>query len=198
MLRALALLFSPLDGWTRLAAQQPGVLAVLLLNTLPLMAVGLGGEYYGITHWGLAKTGFTGARAAVSHPEFLAQYMVFQAAGLLGATLLGALMLHWLAASFNLRTTYKASLAAIALSLGPYFLSRALDGLPSLPSWGCYGVGILLAISLLYHGVGSMLQPEATKGFGLLICATMTVTVLTAVVHLLALAVLEGKLRLPL
>lgn len=198
MLRALALLFSPVDGWARLALLQPGVVAVLLLNTLPLMALGLGGEYYGITHWGLTKAGFAGARATVSHPEFLAQYMAFQAAGLLGAALLGALMLHWLSASFNLRTTFKASLAAVAFSLGPYFLSRALDGLPSLPSWGCYGVGILLTISLLYHGVGSMLQPEATKGFGLLICATMTVTVLTAVVHLLALAVLEGKLRLPL
>jgi hypothetical protein len=197
MFRAFALLFTPLDGWTRLGTLQPGVALVLFLNTLPLLALGLGGEYYGITHWGLTKQSLAGAQSAGGDPQLALRYLEFQAVGLITATFLAALMLHWISASFNLRTTFKASFAAVAFSLGPYFLCRALDGLPSMNTWACYGVGILLAVNLLYHGIGCMLQPEATKGFGLLICGTMTVSVLTAVVHLLAQAVLEGKVRLP-
>jgi hypothetical protein len=55
-------------------------------------------------------------------------------------------------------------------------------------------MGALLAASILYHGVGLVLKPEQTKGFGLYLVSAMIVVFSSGVIHAIAGAVLRGKI----
>jgi len=199
MIKLLQLIFSPNKGWTGVFEAERGVIWVLLITALPLVLAGAALEGYGIKTWGWINT--ASARSlpvAVAVPqELLIRYESIQAGGELIALFVGALMMKMFSDSFHMRAPYRAAFVTVVYTLAPVLLiSRGLDGIPTLSTWLCWGLGTLLSLQLLYHGVGLVLRPDQTKGFGLFLSGFFVLSTLTGLLNFVAQAWLRSHMMM--
>ena len=195
MIDAFQIVLMPGTAWQRIALNRPGVLRVLLLTLVPLLAVVGVAEGYCLVHWGNQFGEFTA-------PRPIAEGLVirYEAVHFLLALLVvfgGAGLLQGIATSSAVSTNYEDCFATVALGLSPVFLLRGLDCAPSINTWICWGIGALLAWRSLYHAVALMLTPDHTKGFGLYLLSTLMLLLLSGLSHFVAVAVLQGDVKLP-
>ena len=85
----------------------------------------------------------------------------------------------------------------MAYGFGPIILARILDGFPQLNTWVCWAIGAVGSVSVLYHGIGMILRPDQTKGFGLYLMAIIIVVLMSGLAHFAAVSVLHGKILQP-
>lgn len=195
MIKLVYLLFAPGQAWDSIATAQRNFFLVLLLNPLPLMALGIGAEAYSLCHWGLLSTDVIRAKPLLLSMDVAQKFALLRLGGDIITLFFAAQMLHWIGDSFHLRTNYNDAFRVIAYSLGPVFcISHALDAIPYLNTWICWAVGILLAIYLLYHGIGMVMKPDQTKGFGLFLCTGLMLLILTGAANLMVQHLLRNKL----
>lgn len=192
MITALKLIFSPVDTWMKITAAQRGLFFVLLFWLLPLLVFTVGVEGYALTRLGEYRGEF-GHLVRVA-PELAIRYAAAQGVLLLAAIFIGAFVLHRVARSFHVPSAFRQSFIAIAYSFGPILLARLPDCIPALNTWICWGLGALLTAAVLYNGVALALRPDQTKGFGLYLVGVIVALFSSAVAHLFALAVLQGKM----
>jgi hypothetical protein len=190
MIRALQLIVSPFKTWTKVATEQRSASLILFLSFLPLLAVCVGAETYSLLQWG-ERRGELGHLVKVSQPVAM-RYAGAQISLLLTCSLFGAFSLQAIAQSFNLAATFRQAFTAIAYGISPIVLGRLLDAVPAMNTWVCWGIGAMVSLSVLYHGVALILKPDQTKGFGLLV-SVMVVILSTGVAHFVTLAVLHEK-----
>ena len=95
------------------------------------------------------------------------------------------------------RTNYFQSFVVMAYGFEPIILARILDGFPVINTWVCWVIGVAVSTSVLYHGVGMVLRPEQTKGFGLYLISILIIVLVSALAHFAAVGVLEGKILKP-
>ena len=191
MLRLFRLLFSAPAEWERTSLNPPHPLAVLLISLVPLMAVTLGVEYLGLMRWGEAHGDLGSVRLS---QERVLKYVSFYAAASVAVLVVGTVLLSNVASSFNLRGTFGKYFILMTLGYAPLFLPRVLDALPQINTWLCWGIGAMLAMRVLYHGVALWLQPEQTKGLGVFLVTVIYTIVLSALVHFASIQVLHGRL----
>jgi hypothetical protein len=113
---------------------------------------------------------------------------------LLASIAISALVLTWVAASFQLHNSFGQCFTLMAYGFSPILLGRYLDAIPALNTWVCWSIGVFVALSVLYHGVGHALKPEQTKGFGLYLLSIMLVVASSALSHFTARAILLGRI----
>ena len=191
MIRALQMIFAPEGAWIKIAEKNRNMLFVLFLSTLPLVVACLALEGFGLDRLGESFGEFGKikvVRAAIINYEFA--HLCLDIASLLG----GAWFLMSVARSFNAPVTISQAFNTLAYGASPIFLMHALDGLPHLHTWLCWGIGAGLSIRALYHGVAIYIKPEQTKGMGLYIVAVFIVLFLSGLAHFVALSILHNKL----
>jgi hypothetical protein len=191
MINAVVLIFSPVATWERIARAQRSLLAVLMFYLLPLLALTSAGEAYGLMRWGKGR-----GDAGRLHTFPLGEAIIIEAAQLLLSLLVvavGAAMLKLLAETFRGRHPFTLTFTVVAYSLGPLFLLRLLDAFPFLSPWVGWGIGVLLSLKVLYHGVPRMLYLDPSHIFGLFVSNTMVLVCSTGLVRLFATAFLQGK-----
>ena len=193
MIRALQLIFSPTETWQKIELARRGVLWVFFLSLLPLMVLSGLAEGYALLRWG-GRTGELDRQTTISL-DLALRYELAQL--VLGQVMLfvGAKFVQWIADGFHLKINYTACFTATAYTLSPIFLLRFLDSYPGINTWVCWAIGVLLAVSVLYHGVGPVLKPDQTKGFGFFLLLTMFLVLITGLSHFVALAVLDQKVK---
>lgn len=192
MIRALRLIFSPFHAWTKVAAEQRSVGFILCLFLLPLLVICVGFESFALTRWG-ERGGELGHLVKISQPVAL-RYAATHISLFLACAFFGGFSLLAVAQSFNLASTFRQAFTVIAYALSPIVLARLPDAVPALNTWVCWGIGGLLSLSVLYHGVALTLKPDQTKGFGLYMLSVMIVIVSTGVSHFIAVAVLQQRI----
>lgn len=195
MITAFQLIFSPFEAWEKITTAQRGFFWTLLVHLLPLLVIAVGIEGFLLHRWGEKRSelGFM-----IKVPVDLAiRYGVAYAVLLLAAVFLGAKFLDMASQSFNVRTTFQQSFVLMAYGFSPIVLARVLDGLPPLNTWLCWMIGAAASVSVLYHGIGMVLRPDQTKGFGLYLMAIIIVVLTSGLAHFAALAVLHGKVLQP-
>lgn len=192
MIRALQLIFSPFHTWTKVVAEQRSIGFILFCSLLPLLVVCVGIESYSLIRWG-ERRGDLGHLVMISQPVAL-RYAAAHILLFLACALFAGFGLQAVAQSFNLAATFRQAFTAIAYGVSPIVLARLLDAIPAMNTWVCWGIGGMLSLSTLYHGVALILKPDQTKGFGLYIVSVMIVLLSTGVAHLLAVAVLHEKI----
>lgn len=195
MITAFQLIFSPFQTWERITTAQRGIWWVMFVHLAPLLLVLLGLEALALTRWGekTSELGFV-----VNVPGKMAlRYAVAYGVLLLAAILLSAQLLTMASQSFNVRTTFYQSFVVMAYGFGPIILARLLDGLPQLNTWVCWAIGTAVSVSVLYHGIGMVLRPDQTKGFGLYLISIIIVVLTGGLSHFAALGVLHGKILQP-
>jgi hypothetical protein len=142
--------------------------------------------------WG-EQRGELGHHVKISQPVAL-RYAVVEVSLFVACAFLGGFSVQAVAQSFNLAATFRQAFAAIAYGISPIILARLLDALPAINTWICWGLGGMLSLSALYHGVALTLKPDQTKGFGLYLVSAMIVLLSTGVAHMIAIAVLHEKI----
>src|SRR3954464_10024260 len=191
MIRAFQMIFSPEGVWPKIAEKNRHMIFILFLSTLPLILGCLALEGLGLEKLGepMGELGRSRVERAV-----ILKYLGIHLAGDLIFLFLGSYFMVSVARSFNARTTYSQGFCTLAIAASPIFLMHAVDGLPGIYTWLCWGVGLGLAIRALYHGVAVNLKPEQTKGFGLYIVSVFIVGFLSGLAHFIAMQILHGKM----
>ena len=192
MITAFQLIFSPFETWEKITTAERGFLWTLGVHLLPLLVLCLGVEGFLLAHWG-ERRGEFGSIIRVP-PELAVRYSLSYGVLLLAAVFVSALFLNSASQSFNSHTKYVQSFMVMAYGFGPIILARILDGFPQLNTWVCWTLGAAGSVSVLYHGIGMVLKPDQTKGFGLYLITILIILVVSALAHFAALAVLHGKL----
>ena len=191
MITALQLIFSPFETWEKITTAQRGFFWVLCFYLLPLLLLALGVEGFLLNRWG-EKEGELGYVIKVP-VELAMRYGVAYLVLLLAGILISAKFMALASQSFNVRTTYAQSFTLMAYGFGPTILARVLDGIPQLNTWVCWVIGAAATVAVLYHGIGMVLRPDQTKGFGLYLMSIFIVILVSGVAHFAALSVLHGK-----
>ena len=174
-----------------MALNPPNLFFVLIFSILPIAAISLGIEGYGLLRLGE----FAGEVGRLQiPPERIFKYELFYGIASLLVMFGGALLLQSMGPSFNLRAPFSVCFILVALSYTPILMLRIPDALPQINTWIFWAVGALLAVRIYYHGVGMWLKPEQTKGFGILIMLVIYTVVLSGLVHFASVQVLHGKL----
>lgn len=195
MITVLQLIFSPFETWEKISTAQRSLVWTLCVYLLPLLVVALGAEGFLLNQWGekRGEFGFVIRVPLDLAVRYAAAYFVI----LLAAVIVSAKFLALASESFNVRTTYYQSFLVMAYSFGPIILARLLDSVPQINTWVCWAIGVVASVSVLYHGVGMVLRPDQTKGFGLYLVSIIIVVLVSGVGHFAALSVLHKKILIP-
>jgi hypothetical protein len=184
MIKALLMLIRPVATWTGIAEANRGVLGVLFIFLLPLVATTSALEGYG-----LAKSG-----KFLNEPIHLLKHYTVQEAvvfEVLHSALFVAIIfvvagaVRAFSQTFHRRNDYKQSFTAIAYGFAPLLTLRLLAWL----------VGLALTLSVLYHGLPCILQPDPPHAIGLFFNGCLTTIVATGLLRLVVVFYWEGRLK---
>src|SRR5688572_16844930 len=142
MIKVLLLIFEPVGTWEKIDRAQRSVGFILFLYVLPLLAITLAGEAYGISQWG-KQQGMLNQLAKVPR-DVLIYYETAQLGLSLLAIVVGAKLIKSIGESFHGRPTYRQSFTIVAYALGPLFMARLLDAIPAMNAWVTWAIGITL------------------------------------------------------
>lgn len=194
-MRLIQLLFAPFATWTKVAEANRHAALVFLLTALPMMVAGSALEGWCMTRWGISSRDFGETRLVRLAEATVLRFCEYRLGVDVALLFLSAILVHLFAESFQTGSRFGAALELVTYSLGPvWVIGRGLDAFPMLPTWLCWGGGAILTLYLVYHGVGLLLKPDQTKGFGLLMVTTLTLLVLSALAHFVSLTLLKRLL----
>jgi hypothetical protein len=201
MIKALLLLLDPTNTWEKITQNPPGVTRVLFTYLLPLILLGTAVETWGLIKLGRDEGAFTERRIKVPQ-EVALRYAVVQAGSAIVIAFVGAWIFKAIGEGFHRRQPYTDAFATLGYSVGPYYLTRMLDGAPFMNTWICWAIGAALVVSVLYRGVPRLMRPDPSNALGVyLLCSFLLVAIL-AVSHFVAVLVLDEKIltqfRIPL
>lgn len=194
MIRAFALLLVPEKTWLAIMQSKRGIAVTFLTGLLPLLAASCLAEGYALTHWG--------SQAALQKynviltPELAWRFETVQFLANLVMVLAAAQMTRWTCESFELRPSFSLCFTLAVYALSPVFWARFLHCFPALNLWVTWAFAVCGCIYVLYQGVGVILQPEPTKGFGVYILLAFLYSLLTGMAHMIGLMFLQGKIPL--
>jgi hypothetical protein len=192
MIQVIRLVVSPFQTWERITTAKRGFVRILFIYLLPMLIGGVALEAYSLVHWGDDRGGF---EMRVKYSEEIAtRYAVGQGILILASIALSALVLAWVATSFQVQNSFGNCFTLMSYGFSPIILSRYLDAVPGINTWVCLALGVFVALSVLYHGVGHALKPEQTKGFGLYVLSILLLVLSSGLSHFAAQAILLGKI----
>lgn len=190
MIKALFLIFNPAGSWARVVQAKRNLGTVLIGFLLPLVVLSIAGELVCMKY--LAKAPVEGMAPRIS-TSLLINYVVAQFVLGLAAVFLSAKLIKSLAETFHTRNSYTQCFTIIAYSVSPLFLLHILDGVPGVPPWLGFVIGILLSLSVLYNGIPTALTPDPPHAFGLFLTGGLLLTMVCGVARLIAFFVLQKK-----
>jgi len=196
MIRALMLIFDPAGTWEKIETGPKDVARVFFLFLSPLMLLSSTAETWGLLHFGLERSPLGGdlpARHIKVPMELALRYAAIQFGFGLLIVFGGALIYRKIGESFHRRHTYTETFTTLAYSTSPLFLLRALDGVPALNTWVCWGIGIALSVAALYRGIPRIMKPDPSNALGLYILCALLLAAVSGLTHFLATLVLQQK-----
>ncbi|MCL5098885.1 MAG: YIP1 family protein [Candidatus Omnitrophica bacterium] len=165
-------------------------MATVLGFLLPIVLLSDLVEGYVLVRWGGRAGPFE--RMITYNLDVVVRYASIQL--ILGLVMVGfgAVLIKWITDSFHLQPRFTQCFNLAAYGMSPVFLARFLHAIPTLNSWIIWAVGALGCIYILYQGIGIVLEPDQTKGFGLYLLSGLVFTILSGIAQLMASAILSG------
>lgn len=183
MIKALLLIFRPVQTWGGIDSAKRSVAFILCLHLLPLLLITSVAEGYGLMNWGKQHKGETSQVRTYELKQVIAIEVV-QGVALLGMVFLGAFAAKSFAETFHNRSKFREAFTAVAYGASPLLLMRLGDLFPSLSVWVPWAVGIVLMVSVLYLGLPCLLRPDPPHAFGLYVMTSLTLVVVNAIMRL--------------
>jgi hypothetical protein len=183
MIKALLLIFRPVQTWGGIDAAKRSIAFVICLHVLPLLLITSVAEGYGLMTWGKQHKGETSQIKTYELGQVVV-IEVIQSVALLGMIFLGAFAAKSFAETFHNRSKFREAFTAVAYGVSPLLLMRLGDLFPSLNVWVPWAVGIVLMVSVLYLGLPCLLRPDPPHAFGLYVMTSLTLVVVNAIMRL--------------
>lgn len=183
MIKALLLIFRPVQTWGAIEAAKRSVAYIFCVYVLPLILITSIAEGYGLMHWGKLFKGEVSQERTYN----LTQVLVMEGAqsvGLIVMIFLGAYAAKSFAETFHRRSKFREAFTAVAYGAGPLLVMRFGDLFPTLNVWVPWAVGIILMVSVLYLGLPCLLRPDPPHAFGLYVMTSITIAMTNAVMRL--------------
>ena len=190
MIKTFLLIVTPARTWDGILRAQKTIEFVFVTHLLPLLLISCAVEGFGLVHWGkmqgevLHLVRFTPGEGVV--------FEILQFGVLLGLVILNAGLLRSISGTFHGRHTFAQGFKTIAYGIGPLLLLRCLNAFPQIPPWVSWIFGILLTISVLYHGVPKIMDPDPAHAFGLYVVTCLLMFFTTGLLALLTTSCLKG------
>lgn len=194
MIKALLLILYPAGTWDSIVLTKRSWPMILLGYLLPLWLVAFVAEGYGLVHWGKPR-GVISQIKTFSNSEALI-FEILQLFLMLIVVVVGARLIKALGETFHGRNTFAQAFTATAYGLSPFFTMRILDmfqGISSWAYWLTWGIGILLCVATLYHGIPRVLLPDPPHAFGLYLTSGVLLTMVSGLARFITFSYLEGK-----
>jgi hypothetical protein len=190
MIKPLLLIFEPDAIWDEIDRAGRSLAFILVSFIIPWQLICAVAEGYGLVHWGKwqviggLKKFPLGEAMVIAGAQFLLSLLV---------VFVGANMVKAIGETFRGRHTYTQAFAAVAYGLGPLFVLRLLDAFSGINPWVPWGIGILLSIAVLYHGVPRMIKPDPSHAFGLFFMSVLLLVVFTGLIRYVTAEYLQGN-----
>jgi hypothetical protein len=195
MIKAIKLIFAPMKEWEKTATANPSVLWVLLTFVIPVFLLSGLVEGYGLIRLGERRGEF--GQMALLPQDMIIRYEAVSLGLLLAIVFIGASLLVIVTQSFQVPVQFRQCFSAVGYSMAPLALVKILDAHPMMNTWMCWGIGVVMVASMLYHGVAQCLKPEQTKAFGIYVFSVVFIGGLSGLAHFISVLVLHGKLLKP-
>lgn len=193
MIKALLLLFEPVQAWERVVRAQRSLAFVFFLYLMPMVLICSAAEGFGLVQWGQSQKQvdylkkFTVNEAIVYElgHVLLTLFLVFAAASVIKS----------LGETFHGRHSFTQSFTAVAYGLSPMFLLRVFDAFPHPGPWATWGIGIVLCVSVLYQGLPRVMLPDPPHAFGLYLMSSLLLIMITGLARFVTAWYLQGHFK---
>lgn len=193
MIKALLLIFEPLQAWEGVVRAQRRLAFVFFLYLMPMVIITAAAEGYGLVHWGRWQ------KEVDYKKQFpVGEVVVYETAHVLltlGIVFLGAKIVKSLGDTFHGRHTYTQAFTAVAYGLSPLFLLRLLDTFPAFGPWTTWSIGIALCVSVLYQGIPRVMMPDPPHAFGLFLMSALLLIIITGLSRFVTAWYLQGHFK---
>jgi len=193
MIKAILLIMNPIRTWDTIVIDNRRILSVFVAFLLPLVALTSAAEGYGLARWGKWRSQIRMVEKFTTH-EVMAYEVIQCVFGLL-LVLVGAKLVKSVGETFHGRHTYEQAFTTVAYGLSPMFLFRLLDAFPWMSPWVSWGIGIVLSIAVLYHGVPRVMQPDPPQAFGLYVTGSLLLLLTSGIVRFITIWALQGRFK---
>ena len=177
MIKALFLIFEPEAAWSRVVNARRSLGFVLGCYLLPMVLIVAFVQGWGLVEWGKWQSDI-GLIRKFSIAEAVV-YCTLQTLWLLLFIAICAHCIKELGGTFNGRHTYTQAFTAVSYGLSPLFLLRLLDVFPAMNPWITWVIGIILCITILYHGIPRVMEPDPPHAFGLYFMSSLLLLMVT-------------------
>jgi len=192
MIKALLLVFYPARAWDVIVQSRRRIAYILMIQLLPLLLLTAVFEGYGLIHWGKWQVSITPRLKLFP----MGEAVVFEAAQVIISLFVifsSSAFVRSFGSTFHGRHTYFQAFGTVAYGLSPLFLCRLLDAAPAISPWLSWGVGIILTLAVLYHGVPRMMEPDPAHAFGLFFMTALVLSFMTALMAFFTAFYVRGK-----
>ncbi|MCX8092251.1 MAG: YIP1 family protein, partial [Verrucomicrobiae bacterium] len=122
-------------------------------------------------------------------------YETAQLVLLLAAVFIAAWVIKSVGNTFFGHRTYAQAFTVTAYGLSPWFVLRFADALPGTQPWLTWGIGAVLAVAVLYHGVPRVMHTLPPHTFGLYLMCVVSLVGVTGLLRFLTAWYLEGRCK---
>lgn len=196
MIKALFLIFKPLETWEHilLARRSPGYLLVRYL--LPMLLLAAVAEGFGLLEWGRQQSGIQGFHRI--HKFALGEAVVYETMRFLVMLLIVvtcAVLIKMFGETFRERHTYQQVFTLAIFGLSPLFLLRLTDVIPGMNPWVSWSIGILLSLEVVYQGIPTVMEPDPPNAIGLFFMSGLALVAITGLERFISYWYLTGHSR---
>ena len=193
MIKALFLIFKPLETWESTLAAQRSSVFLLLRYLLPMLLLAAVAEGFGLVEWGRHQSGLQGLHRI--HKFGLGEAVTYEGLRFLVMLLIVvtcALLIKMLGETFRERHTFRQAFTLAVFGLSPLFLLRLADAIPGMNPWVSWGAGIALSLEVVYRGIPSVMEPDPPNAIGLFFMSGLVLVASTGLERFISYWYLSG------
>ncbi|HUZ05852.1 MAG TPA: YIP1 family protein, partial [Candidatus Paceibacterota bacterium] len=178
--------------WERVAQSRRSFGFLFTLYLLPMVLTLAVLEGFSLMEWGRRQRDSGGVK--IFHANEMVIYEIAQSLLTLAMVFICAQIVKSLCNTSYLRHNFTQGFTVAACGLSPLFLLRLLDVFPAVNPWLTWGVGILLCVTTLYHGLPRVIQPDPSQAFGLFLMCSVLFIMVTGLERFVTVWYLAGRI----
>jgi hypothetical protein len=192
MIKALFLIFEPVAAWERVVQARRSLGFLFALYLLPMVLTLAALEGFSLMEWGRRQ--HESSQIRIFSANEMVIYEIVQSLLTLAMVFICAQIVKALCNASYPRHNYTQGFTVAVCGLSPMFLMRLLDMFQAVNPWLTWGVGILLCVTALYHGLPRVMQPDPSQAFGLFIMCSVLFAMVTGLERLVTVWFLAGRM----
>ena len=193
VIKALFLIFKPLETWERILQDQRSVVYLLFRYLLPMMVLAAGAEVFGLIVWGQKQAGMHRIHKFTMNEAVT--YEAVRSLVLVVVVVICALLIKMFGETFRRRHTWRQTFTLVIFGLSPIFLLRLVDAAPGINPCITWAIGMMLCLEVIYQGLPRVMEPDPPNAIGLFFMSALMLVAVTGLERFMTYWYLSGHIR---